>query len=175
MRLNKPLWLTTLLCAWVVLMLDVGTKAWAQVTLDGQAPRKIIGTLLQLTFARNSGAAFSFISNGTIFLSTFALLVVALIAFWAPRITSRPWCVVMGLVLGGTLGNLSDRIFRSSQGAFRGEVIDWIELPHWPIFNIADSAIVIAAGIAIVLSFANIAPILPASPESTDKKGGKDA
>jgi signal peptidase II len=60
--------------------------------------------------------------------------------------------------MGGVLGNLSDRIFREP-GFLRGHVIDWMQLPHWPIFNIADSAIVIAAAISIVLSARNIPPI----------------
>jgi signal peptidase II len=60
--------------------------------------------------------------------------------------------------MGGILGNLTDRIFREP-GLLRGHVIDWLQLPHWPIFNIADSAIVIAAVISMVLSARNISPI----------------
>jgi signal peptidase II len=71
--------------------------------------------------------------------------------------------------LGGVLGNLSDRIFRSP-GFLQGHVIDWIELPHWPIFNIADSAIVVAAGISIILSARNIAPVAPRD-NRTDQPG----
>lgn len=76
----------------------------------------------------------------------------------------------MGLVLGGSLGNLTDRIFRGGGGAFRGHVIDWIALPHWPIFNLADSAIVIAAVLATFLSFRNVTPNAP----HKDKKDGED-
>ncbi len=142
-------------------MLDVATKTWALATLEGKPSRHIIGTFLQFTFARNSGAAFSFAPGGTIFLTSFALIVVTAIGYWARKITSRPWGIVLGLVLGGSLGNLSDRIFRTggSRGFFQGEVIDWISTPHWPIFNIADSAIVIAAVFATFLSLRNIAPI----------------
>ena len=64
----------------------------------------------------------------------------------------------MGLALGGILGNLTDRIFREP-GFFTGHVIDWIELPNWPVFNVADSAIVVAAVIAVLLSIKNISPI----------------
>jgi signal peptidase II len=64
------------------------------------------------------------------------------------------------LVLGGVLGNLTDRIFREP-GFLQGHVIDWIQLPRWPVFNVADSAIVIAAVMAIILTIRNIAPITP--------------
>jgi signal peptidase II len=66
--------------------------------------------------------------------------------------------VVMGLVLGGVFGNLTDRIFREP-GFLRGHVIDWIQLPMWPVFNIADTAIVIAASLAVYLSVRDISPI----------------
>jgi len=68
------------------------------------------------------------------------------------------WLIAMGLLLGGVLGNLTDRIFRQP-GFLSGYVIDWIEIPHWPVFNLADSAITVAAVLALVLSLRNIAPI----------------
>ncbi|MEK6649124.1 MAG: signal peptidase II [Actinomycetota bacterium] len=165
MRYKQPIWSSVLLSAWFVWLADVGSKTWALIYLEGREPVKIIGTFLQLALTKNSGAAFSFATNGTVFLTTFGLLVVVLIGFWTRRITSRPWAIALGLVLGGTLGNLTDRTFRSGHGAFRGEVIDWIALPHWPTFNVADSAIVIAAVVAMILSFRNIAPISPKSKE----------
>jgi signal peptidase II len=64
----------------------------------------------------------------------------------------------MGLLLGGVLGNLTDRIFREP-GFLSGHVIDWIEIPHWPVFNLADSAITVAAALAFILSLRNISPI----------------
>ena len=76
---------------------------------------------------------------------------------YASRITSPGWAYVAGLVLGGVFGNLSDRIFREP-GFLYGHVIDWIEVPNWPIFNVADSSISIAAGIAILLTIKNISP-----------------
>jgi signal peptidase II len=77
---------------------------------------------------------------------------------YSSRIISSWWAVVAALVLGGVLGNLTDRIFREP-GLLRGHVIDWLQLPNWPIFNIADSAIVIAALISVVLTARNIPPI----------------
>jgi len=84
--------------------------------------------------------------------------VLGAIFYFSPRITSKGWAVVLGLVMGGILGNLVDRIFREP-GVLRGHVIDWMQLPYWPIFNIADSAIVIAALISMVLTARNIPPI----------------
>jgi signal peptidase II len=118
----------------------------------------VFGSFFQLTLVRNPGAAFSFATSATIFLTIFSILVLITILYFSPRITSKGWAVVLGLVLGGILGNLVDRMFREP-GLLRGHVIDWMQLPNWPIFNIADSAIVIAALISIVLTARNIPPI----------------
>lgn len=168
LRRRYPIWGSVLLVAALVWATDFVSKNWALNYLDGQEPKKLLGNLLKLTFTRNSGAAFSLATGGTIFLATFAILVILAIGYWAPRITSRRWGVVLGLVLGGTLGNLSDRIFRANArtGVMKGQVIDWIELPHWPVFNLADASIVIAAVIASYLSLRNISPI------TKDKTGG---
>ncbi len=146
------------LIAWAIWLTDFATKSWALANLDSRNPIKIIGSFLQLTLVKNSGAAFSLAEGATVLFSIFACLVVATIAFFAPKITSKGWSVVLGLALGGIIGNLSDRIFREP-GFFTGHVIDWIELPNWPVFNIADGAIVIAAAIAVVLSIKDISPI----------------
>jgi signal peptidase II len=155
----QPIVRRVLAIAWLVWALDVATKVFAQHFLEGHEPKKIIGSFLRLNFTENSGAAFSFIANGSILLGAFSILAIFVIAYWSPRITSKGWAVVLGLVLGGTLGNVSDRIFRSHAGFLKGQVIDWIELPSWPVFNLADSAIVIAALIAVILSFRNVPPI----------------
>jgi signal peptidase II len=69
----------------------------------------------------------------------------------ARKLRSLPWAITLGLLLGGATGNLSDRIFRSP-GLFRGDVVDWIELPHWPVFNLADSAIVCGGILTVLLA-----------------------
>ena len=145
--------------AWTIWLLDFATKTWAISSLSSQ-PRKIIGSLLQFTLVKNSGAAFSLATGFTIFFTLLAFVVVATVTYFASRITSRGWSIAVGLLLGGVLGNLTDRIFRSP-GFFNGHVIDWIEVPHWPVFNLADSAICIAALISIILSYRNIPPITP--------------
>jgi signal peptidase II len=88
-------------------------------------------------------------------------VVVVVIVRTASRLQSRSWAVALGLILGGALGNLVDRIFRAP-GVFRGYVVDWISLfgpygAHWPIFNLADSAIVCGAILAAGLSLFGIA------------------
>ena len=159
------------LIAWIIWLIDFATKTWAIANLDSRDPIKLIGSFLQLTLVKNSGAAFSFATGATFILSIFASCVVAAIAYYAPKITSKGWAIVIGLALGGIVGNLTDRIFRAP-GFFTGHVIDWIELPNWPVFNIADSAIVVAPAIAVVLSIKNISPIEPANVEKKDSSEG---
>jgi signal peptidase II len=143
--------------ACLVWALDFLSKNWAIENLSSSR-RKLIGSFLQLTLLRNPGAAFSLATGFTIIFTSLSIAVALFITRTASRITSPWWAVVAGLVLGGVLGNLTDRIFREP-GFLFGHVIDWIELPHWPVFNLADSAIFIAAGIAILLTFKNISPI----------------
>jgi signal peptidase II len=151
-------WRTLFSVAWAVWVLDLATKIWAVNNLSYKSNIKVIGEFFQLTFVRNSGAAFSFAAGATILLSLFGLIVMSAILYYSPQITSRGWAVVLGLVLGGILGNMVDRIFREP-GVLRGHVIDWMQLPNWPVFNIADTAIVTAAVISMVLTARNIPPI----------------
>lgn len=158
MRLTSKPWKRLYAIAWAIWLVDFATKVWAINNLSAANPTKIFGEILQLTLIRNSGAAFSLAQGATIIFTFFSIAVVSVIAYYAPRITSSGWSVVLGLALGGVLGNLTDRIFRSP-GYFTGHVIDWIELTNWPVFNVADSAIVVAATIAVVLSIRNISPM----------------
>ena len=151
-------WRTLFGVAWFVWILDLATKIWAVSALSQRSNVEVLGSFFQLTLLRNPGAAFSFAAGATIFLTIFAVIVLLTILYFSPRITSKGWAVVLGLVMGGIIGNLVDRIFREP-GVLRGHVIDWMQLPYWPIFNIADSAIVIAALISMVLTARNIPPI----------------
>ena len=144
--------------AWAVWILDLATKIWAVNNLSFKSNIKVIGEFFQLTLIRNPGAAFSFATGATIFLSLFSLVVMVVVLYYSPKITSRGWAVVLGLVLGGILGNMVDRIFREP-GVLRGHVIDWLQLPNFPVFNIADTAIVSAALLSMVLTARNIPPI----------------
>ena len=149
------------LAIWAV---DFLTKSWALENFSS-SPHKILGDFLQFTLLRNPGAAFSMATGFTIVFTSLALAVMGFILFYAPRITSRGWAFVAGLVLGGVLGNLTDRIFREP-GFLYGHVIDWIEIPNFPVFNVADIAISTAAVIAGILTIRNVRPI--ATEKSTE-------
>jgi signal peptidase II len=144
--------------AWAVWLFDFATKSWAVNSLDSRNPVNVIGDFLQLTLYKNPGAAFSLAEGFTIIFTLIAISVVGVIAYYSTKITSKGWSIVLGLALGGILGNLSDRIFREP-GFFVGHVIDWIQIPNWPVFNLADSAIVVASAIAVILSVRNISPM----------------
>lgn len=110
--------------------------------LEGQRI-EVLGPVLQWHFVRNPGAAFSFASGQTWIFTGFAILVIVVIAVLARRIRSFAWATVFGLVLGGVLGNLTDRLFRQP-GFGVGHVVDFIATP-WlmpAIYNIADMGIV---------------------------------
>ncbi|MEN9324276.1 MAG: hypothetical protein RL414_30 [Actinomycetota bacterium] len=143
--------------AFLVIGLDSATKKIALAQLSDE-PVKILGNFLKLRLLHNPGAAFSVGETKTFYLSLFAILALILVLYLSRRLISKPWAYVAGLVIGGITGNLLDRIFRTP-GFLRGEVIDWIEVPHWPTFNLADSALFIAAGIACILTFKNIEPL----------------
>jgi signal peptidase II len=147
------------LTAWTIWLFDFATKHWAISAFDSQ-PQKILGDLLSFTLVRNSGAAFSFATGFSMFFALLALAVVAAVVYYAKQITSSGWQLTAGLLLGGVLGNLTDRIFREP-GWLSGHVIDWIQIPNWPVFNLADCAIVTAAAISFALTLRNIPPITP--------------
>ena len=141
-------------------LIDYSTKAWALSSVSQVQPIKIIGSILQLRLVFNPGAAFSFGTSFTFIFTILAILAVAVIAYYAIKITHKWWAAVLGLALGGVLGNLTDRIFREPS-LFNGHVIDWIELPNFPVFNVADMAIVCAALISVFLIAKEIPPFAP--------------
>lgn len=137
-----------------VVTLDVGSKVVAVATLEGQEPVRLLGGGLYLVLYRNPGAAFSLATGLTWLLSLIAVAVVVAIVRLAPRLRSPGWAFGLGLVLGGALGNLVDRFFRSP-GPLRGHVVDFVSLfapdgSVWPVFNLADSSIV-TGGVLLVL------------------------
>jgi lipoprotein signal peptidase len=140
-----------LIVAVAVLMLDIVSKVIVVATLSNRAPLQLLGSFLQLRLDRNPGAAFSVGTGMTVLFSLIAVAVIAVILRYSRNIRSASWAVTLGLLLGGATGNLVDRIFRSP-GVFRGWVVDWIQVPHWPVFNLADSAIVCGGILAVLLS-----------------------
>jgi signal peptidase II len=149
------------LVAVVVLALDIVSKVLVVANLPPtRLPKRILGGAIYLDQTRNSGAAFSLGTGFTAILTVVALVVVVIIVRTAARMRSSSWAVALGLVLGGALGNLVDRLFRAP-GVGRGYVVDWISAfgpdgQHWPIFNLADSGIVCGAILAALLAVLGI-------------------
>ncbi|MQA83509.1 MAG: signal peptidase II [Streptosporangiales bacterium] len=154
------------------LMLDVTTKVVAVATLSDRPPIRLLGGLLTLRLIRNAGAAFGIATGLTVVLTLVALGVVIAILRTAARLRSVWWATALGLLLGGAAGNLVDRLLRSP-GPLRGHVVDWIELPHWPVFNVADMAIVCGGLLSMLLAVRGVqiegAPPSPkrAKPDET--------
>lgn len=123
--------------------------------LEGRAPIDILGGAVTFSVSRNSGAAFSFAQGATIIFTTVAVGVAAYIVRTMPRLRSLGWAVCLGLLLGGALGNLIDRLARAP-GIGRGAVVDFIYVPHFATFNVADSAITVGAILAVLLSLRGI-------------------
>lgn len=133
-------------------LVDVLSKVAVVATLEYGRPVSVIGDFLTFRLARNSGAAFSMATGYTWVLTFVALAVVLGIVRYATRLGSLGWVIGLGLVLGGALGNLTDRMFRSP-GPFRGHVVDFIQVGDWwPTFNTADSAVVCGAVLLVLLT-----------------------
>lgn len=131
----------------IAYLLDRVTKIWAERGLaDG--PIDVIPGVLRLSFTTNPGGAFSLGTSAPWFFAGATIVVGTLIVVTAFRARPRLQAIALGLVLGGALGNLTDRIVRAP--GLRGEVVDFIDLRIWPVFNLADSAVVIGA---ILLAF----------------------
>jgi signal peptidase II len=148
---GRPRLLLLLAVAATVLLADIVTKALAVHRLSERDPVDLLGGLLTLRLVRNAGAAFGFAQGLTIAFTLVAVAVVVVILRLSRRLRSTSWAVALGLVLGGAVGNLVDRIFRAP-GPGRGHVVDFLELPHWPVFNLADSAIVSSAILMVLLT-----------------------
>ena len=148
----------------LALLLDVVSKLIVVATLSDRGPVRLPGGVLYLTLLRNSGAAFSIGESQTWLFTLIAVAVVVAILRVSRRLRSVPWACALGLLLGGALGNLGDRIFRAP-GLFRGHVVDFVQFPtfpvvhyDFPVFNLADSAIVIGGCLMVLLSFLGIQP-----------------
>jgi signal peptidase II len=143
------------LIAGTVVVLDVISKVVIVANVQPGVPVRLLGGLVYLSLIRNPGAAFSMATGMTWVLALIAIGVVVFIIRMAPRLRSTPWAVSLGLVLGGAIGNLIDRIFRSP-GFLQGHVVDFVSVfgpnaEYFPVFNVADSAITIG-GISLVIT-----------------------
>jgi signal peptidase II len=149
----------------VVLAGDQASKALVVTRLPlGHPPVRLLDGLITLQLTFNAGAAFSFGTSYTVVIALVAVGTVFVIIRTARRLRSAGWSVALGLLLGGTLGNLTDRLFRAP-GPLRGRVVDWINLPHFPwTFNIADSSITCAAVLIAILAVLNVRLDGPPAP-----------
>ena len=136
---------------------DLATKTWVVHHLVGGRVIRLLGGALLLVQSRNAGAAFSIATGATVIFSVVAIAVAAFIVRTLPTLRSVPWAIALGLLLGGALGNLGDRLFRSP-GVFRGRVVDWIDFRVWPVFNLADAGIVVGGALAVVLAARGLRP-----------------
>lgn len=137
--------------------LDLGSKLLVVAKLEHRDSIRVLGDWLQLDVIRNPGAAWGIGEAFTIVFTVIAAAVIVVIARLAKKLYSTPWAIALGLLLGGALGNLTDRIFRAP-GVFEGAVVDFIAPKNYPVFNLADSAIVCGGILIVVLSFRGIDP-----------------
>jgi signal peptidase II len=136
-----------------VLAADIVTKAVVVAHLRPDQPVHLVGNILEFWLTRNPGAAFSVGTGETAVFTVIAFGVIVYIARTARKLYSLGWAIALGLLLGGATGNLGDRIFRAP-GLFRGYVVDWIGVVprYYPIFNLADSAIVCGGILTVILA-----------------------
>lgn len=136
-----------------VLVVDQVTKWLVVERLVGEQPVELVWTL-QLRYVENRGSAFSLVGGGWGPVLSLAALAVVGILIWQSRgVAGRPASVAVGLVLGGAVGNLVDRVLRADEGLLSGPVVDWIDLQWWPVFNVADAAVVVGAILLVAFGF----------------------
>lgn len=142
-----------LMVAVVVVALDQFTKLLALTYLRENVSQPLLGDLVRLYLIRNDSAAFSIGFGQTWFFTIFSSVAVLAILWFGPRMRTVGWAANFGLLLGGVTGNLFDRIFREP-GFPNGHVIDFLQIPFdFPVFNLADCAIVVAMSIIAIRVF----------------------
>lgn len=135
-------------------LVDQVTKAWAVAELvDGPVP--VIGDWFRLRLIFNPGAAFSAGAEYTIVFTVLSAVAVVAVLYFSRRMRSRLWALGLGVLLAGVAGNLTDRVFRDPE-PFRGHVVDFLSFGTFPVFNVADVCINVAAGIIILQSLRGV-------------------
>jgi signal peptidase II len=152
---RRRLVVALLATAGVVLVLDQLAKAWAVRALGDGRSIEVVGQLVQLRLFRNPGAAFSFATGTTWIFTVIATVASVAIVRASRHLGSSLWALALGLLLGGALGNLVDRLFREP-GFPQGHVVDFIDLPRLFVFNIADASITGAAVLIALLSWRGV-------------------
>ncbi len=177
-RENKnltPLMVIFALVALPVLIIDQATKAWALSSLELGAPAKpLIGNFIGLQLVRNPGAAFSLAESFTWVFSLIALAVLGIIIWTGRGMTNLLWQLSLGLLAGGALGNLVDRLIRPPR-IFRGHVIDFLNYRGMFVGNIADIAIVVGVITVVVLVVLGVPSVNSDHSYKAERVRGKDA
>lgn len=151
----------------VLAVLDQITKNWAEATLPLLEPQPLLGEIVQLTLLYNSGAAWGMGAEITPVVTGLQILIaLGVIVFATTSVRSAGYATALAMVLGGALGNIHDRLLRPP-GPFRGEVVDFLQLPNWPVFNVADMAVVGGAVLVVLLGLFGRS----ADPAATDGVG----
>ncbi|MFE6864358.1 signal peptidase II [Nocardia sp. NPDC057668] len=166
---------TVLALAAVLLGLDLLTKIIMVAQLTPGEPVYLIGKTVRLSLVRNPGAAFSMGGTGMTWLLTLiATAVVIGVIRIGSTLRSLPWAIGLGMVLGGALGNLVDRLFRAP-GPLQGHVVDFMAVGWWPVFNVADSAIVCGAILLVTLTLFGFEPDGTRMQRAEDEKEDETA
>jgi signal peptidase II len=148
-------WTVFAVVATVLYIADQVSKRAAVEHLTGRDDVRVVGEILQLHLTRNPGAAFSLGTGFTVGLSCLAVVATIVVLGVSRKVVDPIWAAGLGALLAGIAGNLTDRMLRDP-GPFRGHVIDFLQLPNWPIFNIADISINVGAGLILLQVFRGI-------------------
>ena len=157
-----------LVVAVLVVLADQLTKLWATSSLQEGEYHSLIGNLFGIQLVYNSGAAFSFLVDQTWVFTIVAAAVVVALLYFSRRVGARSWGVAIGLLLGGALTHLGDRLFRAPSFG-QGHVVDFIAYANWFIGNVADIAIFCGAVLALVLAVLGVP--LRGRPRDEEQRG----
>ncbi|GAA1685743.1 signal peptidase II [Microcella alkalica] len=168
-RIRRVLPWTLVLAAGIIL-LDQGTKFWAEAELELGVGVPVIGELIQWRLVYNPGAAFGIGGDYTWILSVVAAIAVVGLAIFVTRLSSVRWAIAVGALFGGAISHLGDRLFREP-GFARGEIVDFIDYAGYFVGNVADIALVLGAVAVVILSLAGVNPRRP-EPREPDPSHG---
>jgi signal peptidase II len=150
-----------------VLALDQLSKHLVVSNLAGRPPVDLVGDVVQLRYTTTSGGAFSLLTGAPLFFGIMAMVIIGGIVYASRRAQPMAMLVILGLILGGALGNLTDRLLRGD-ALLRGEVVDFIKVGIWPVFNLADSCVVVG-GILLAILLGRAELESEQAPADTDR------
>ena len=134
----------------VVYVVDRATKLWVESTLEGRPPIEVISGVFHIRFTLNPGGAFGLFGGYPVLFLLATLVAVVAIVMASRTVAQRSVAIGLGMILGGALGNVTDRIVRGD--GLSGSVVDFLDFRVWPVFNVADIGIVVGAGLVLLAS-----------------------